>query len=451
MQKIEFLGAASGEVTGSSYLVTADDTNQILVDFGMFQGDPAIVKKNYEPLAFHPASLQAVFLTHAHLDHSGRLPLLVFGGFTKKIYMTAPSKAFVELILMDSARIAEKESIKEPLYTSEEVIKLLRMIHVVNYNEEIELPSFKAVFRDAGHILGSSSIEITDTSGEKPQKIVFSGDLGNTPQNIVKPTQYIDSADFVVMESTYGDSEHPAEDAAEIIAEEINAVDQDNGVLLIPAFALERTQEILHIIHHLKKDGKISSSIPVYLDSPMGIDATSIYLKFEDYHNEEMRSHTDIPFNSDELVITDDSRDSKHIFKEPNPKVIIAGSGMMAGGRIMHHAKNYLEESTTRILFVGYQADETVGRDILDGKTTVVIDKERITVRAHVREIKILSSHADQPRLITWLSHIKGVKKVFLTHGEQPQRETLREKIIQELGITDVHLPSFEESFDLNQ
>jgi metallo-beta-lactamase family protein len=449
MGKIDFLGAAGGEVTGSCYLVTAYDGNQALVDFGMFQGNEEIEKHNYDPLGFRPADIQAVFLTHGHFDHCGRLPLLVYGGFRGKIFMTAPTREFVEIILNDSAKIAEKDRIENPLYTANEVSKVLRFIELVEYNSEVKMGSFRAVFRDAGHILGSSSIELTDISSAEKTRFVFSGDLGNTPQSVVRPTQYIDSADFVVMESTYGDSSHPDEDPEKVIQDEINTIEKTRGVLLIPAFAIERTQEILHIIHHLKKDGKVAADTPVFLDSPMGIDATMVYVNNKKFFNDEMLAHDTIPFNFEELVITDDYRDSRAIFKEPNPKVIIAGSGMMSGGRILHHAVNYLSHDLTRLLFVGYQAEETLGREILRGAKRVIIEKMPVRVDAHVREIKSLSSHADQPRLLKWLSHIKGVKRVFLTHGEKRQQSVLAEKIREELGIGDVVIPGYQEGWEV--
>lgn len=450
MKQIEFLGASSDEVTGSNYLLTASDGNQALIDFGMFQGSDELDKRNYLPLNFNPPSLQAVFVTHGHLDHTGRLPLLVFGGYTGKIYMTEPTRAFADIILRDSARIAEMDRTKRSLYSLDEVEKLLRMIEIVKYNEPVKIGSFEAVFKDAGHILGSSSIVITDVSADTPDAIAFSGDLGNTPQDIVKPTEYIDKADYVVMESTYGNSAHPKEDPREIIMEEINTVEKTGGVLLIPAFAIERTQELLHIIHHLKKDGKIKADTPIFLDSPMGISATEVYLEFDGFYNDEILSHgKDIPFNFEGLVITDEARHSRAIIESPPPKVIIAGSGMMSGGRILHHAANYLGDPHTRILFVGYQADETIGRQILQGAKNVIIDKKQIQVRAKIREIKTLSSHADLPRLITWLGHIDGVKKVFLTHGETEERQGLKETIQKELKIQDVYLPQFDEAFKL--
>jgi metallo-beta-lactamase family protein len=447
MKTIEFFGAASNEVTGSNYLLTGSEGQQVLIDFGMFQGSPELDRKNYEPLLFDPRLLEGVFLTHAHLDHCGRLPLLVYGGFSRKIYMTEPTKSFVEIILNDSARIGMMDQGKlgrEPLYTQDEVEKVLKMIEVVEYDQEVSAGDFRAVFKDAGHILGSASIRIT----EGGKSMVFSGDLGNTPQDLVRPTEYFTASDYVVMESTYGASDHPQEDAAEIIREEINKVENAGGVLLIPAFAIERTQELLHIIHHLKKDGKVRPETPVFLDTPMGINATEVYLAFQDYYNEHIKSHGDeIPFNFEGLVITDEPRDSKAILESPPPKVIIAGSGMMSGGRIMHHATNYLAHETTRILFVGYQADETTGRQILEGAKNVVIDKKQIPVRAKIREIKNLSSHADQTQLVKWLRHMEGVRKVFITHGETAQRTALREMIKDQLKIQEVFLPDFEEKF----
>lgn len=450
MKSIDFFGGVNGEVTGSCYLLTSTELEQVLIDFGMFQGEEKTQERNYLPLPFSPSGLKAVFLTHAHLDHCGRLPLLVFGGFRGKIYMTEPTRALVEIILNDAAHVAQKDNPKHPIYTTEEVWKTLNMIETVKYDEDVTVGNFKATFKDAGHILGSSSIVITDTTVDKNNTIVFSGDLGNTPQSIVKPTEYIDSSDFVVMESTYGDSSHPQENPDEIIQTEINAVEESGGTLLIPAFSIERTQELLHTIHHLKKDKKVKADTPVFLDSPMGINATQAYMDFKEYYNDEIRSHSDIPFNFDGLVITDDVRDSKDIIKSPGPKVIIAGSGMMSGGRIMQHAVEYLPIPTTRVLFVGYQAEETVGRQITEGAQNVVINKMSVHIRAHISEIKTLSSHADQPRLITWLKHIKGVKKVFLTHGELPQQEALQERIGKELGITDIIIPKYDESFPLS-
>lgn len=445
MKKLKFLGA-SGEVTGSSYLLTADDESQLLVDFGMFQGPKEIANLNYQPLQFNPSQVKGVLLTHAHLDHCGRLPLLVYGGFRGKVYMTAPTFDLVEVILTDSAKIAQEKVDVPPLYGLEEVEKLLQMVEIVQYDKEITFGPFSAVFKNAGHILGSASIVVTDKGDGR--KIVFSGDLGNTPEDIIRPTDYIDEADIVVMESTYGDKTHPKQDPTDIIGKEINAVESNSGVLLIPAFSLERTQEILHRIYHLKKNGIIRQDTPVFMDSPMGIRATEIFKLFKEFYNEELISHNDDPFSFEGLAVTAEARDSKDIVKAMDPKVIVAGSGMMSGGRILHHALNYLPLATTRLLFVGYQAEETLGRSILQGARKVRIYDKNITIRAKISDIT-MSSHADQPKLLEWLKHIQGVKKVFVIHGDTVQRDVFAQVVKERLGIQNVTLPYNGEEFDL--
>lgn len=446
MKKIQFLGAA-GDVTGSNFLVTASDDSQMLVDFGMFQGTKTDVKENYKPLGFSPPQIKGVVLTHAHLDHCGRLPMLVMRGFTGKVYMTAPTFSLVEIVLRDAANIAEEKVDFEPLYGMDEVEKLLNMVEIVEYNKPFTFSSFRVVLKDAGHILGSASVLVTDTHDN--MSIVFSGDLGNSPEDIVKPTEYFDRADFVVMEATYGDTIRPKDDPSQILLEEINAAEKDGGVLLIPAFSLERTQEILHKIHHLKKDGKVSADTPFFLDTPMGIRATAVFKNYKDFYNEELQSHFADPFTFEGLVITESAKDSKEILKAMEPKVIIAGSGMMSGGRIVHHATHYLSDPRTRILFVGYQAEETPGRKILEGTKSVWLDEKHVSVKAHVRRIESLSAHADQEKLLIWLSHIKGVKEVFLVHGEDEKRQVLANKIISGLHIQNIILPEVDQEYPL--
>ncbi len=445
MKKLKFLGA-SGEVTGSSFLLTADDESQLLVDLGMFQGPKEIANLNYQPLQFNPAQVKGVVLTHAHLDHCGRLPLLVYGGFAGKIYMTAPTFALMEVILNDSAKIAEEKIDVPPLYGLEEVEKTLKLVEIVEYDKPVVFGPFTVNFKNAGHILGSASIEVTDKGDGR--KIVFSGDLGNTPEDIIRPTDYIDSADIVVMESTYGDKVHPKEDPSKVIQEEINAAERDSGVLMIPAFSLERTQEILHRIYHLKKEGKIQRDTPVFMDSPMGIRATEIFRQYREFYNQELQSHNDDPFNFEGLAVTSEARDSKEIIKAIDPKVIVAGSGMLSGGRILHHALNYLPLKNSRLLFVGYQAEETLGRKILQGARKVRIYDKFINVRAAIRETT-MSSHADQPKLLDWLKHIQGVKKVFIIHGDTVQRDVFSQKVKSDLGFKDVVVPLNGEEHEL--
>lgn len=439
--KLSFYGGSSGEVTGSNYLLENDRGDQLLVDFGLFQGAKEIVDQNYNQLPYHPSEIAGVILTHAHLDHCGRLPMLVFGGFQNKIYMTPPSAKLVDVTLNDAARVGRENSKmgRPALYGIDQVEKTLEMIETTEYDQPLTIKNFQVTFRNAGHILGSAIIEIVDTVSGK--KIVFSGDLGNYPEDLIPTAYMVDKADVVVMESTYGNKIHPKEDPSQIITEEINAIEKNKGVLMIPAFSLERTQELLHRLHHLKKDKKILGHTPVFLDSPMAIHATSIFRAYRPYYNAELMSHTDDPFSFEDLVVTEDAKDSKKIKRINEAKVIIAGSGMMSGGRIMHHALQYLAKDNTRILFVGYQAEDTTGREILDGAKSVIIDDKRVAVRAHIREIQSLSSHADQPKLLNWLKHMQGVKKVLLTHGEQEGRLGLSQKIKSDLGINDVVLP----------
>ena len=444
--KIQFLGA-SGEVTGSSYLVTCQDGMRLLVDMGMFQGPSSVENLNYLPFIFNPANLTAVFVTHAHLDHCGRLPLLVKNGYFNNVFMTSPTRSLVELSLNDSVKVSQENRYRTPLYGYDDVDKLLKLIRIAEYNQEFKIDNFVIKFVNAGHILGSASIEVTDTLDNK--KVVFSGDLGNTPEDIIMPIDYVTDANYVVMECTYGDKQHKTEDASLTIQEEINNIEKTGGVLLIPAFSLERTQELLHIINHLKANNKVDMHTPVFLDSPMGIHATTIFKQYKQFYNPEMLSHKDDPFSFSGLVITDDERDSKDIIKALPPKVIIAGSGMMSGGRILGHARNYMPDARTRILFVGYQAEETLGRKILEGHRNVIINRQNVKVRAHVRQMESLSSHADSEKLINWVEHIKNIQKIFLVHSEDNIRHAFKEKLMAQFRGVGIALPYIDEEFNL--
>jgi metallo-beta-lactamase family protein len=441
--RLSFFGAA-GTVTGSCFGVG----EEILVDFGMYQGVPESLGSNRDNLGFDPAALKSVLITHAHLDHCGRLPLLAKSGFLGKIFMTPATRDLVEIVLMDSAKIAEQNALEEgvePLYSSLDVEETLRRIEVCEYSQKFMVDDgIEACFYDAGHILGSASVKI-ESEGKS---IVFSGDLGNSPQDIVKPTVIPENSDFVVMESTYGDRVHTHDDVVKIIEDEVNTVDKSKGTLLIPAFSLERTQELLHIFDHLKKEGKIDASLPVYLDSPMAIRATEVFGKYRNLFNKETLEHSksDDPFDFPGLIVTASSNDSRKIAGRMGGKVIIAGSGMMSGGRIMNHAAHYLPSDKTRLLIVGYQGVGTLGRDILEkyeqssGRTfEVVIGRKTVAVNAVVNSIEGMSAHADQNQLMKWLSGIKGVKKVFLVHGEDG-REPLAYRIKKELNLA-VGLP----------
>ncbi len=444
--KLKILGAA-GTVTGSSYVLSSQSGQSILIDLGMFQGTSETELLNYQPFDYDCRRLSAALLTHAHLDHCGRLPILLSNGFAGEIWMTPATMELVELSLFDSAKIAKFDR-KKALYDKKLVEKTLERIRIVQYHKPISIGDFKITYYDAGHLLGSASIVIEDTQNTSDiRSIVFSGDIGNYPEDLLKATEFIESADAAVMESTYGDRLHPQLDPADALQVEINNVESSGSALLIPAFALEKTQELLHLIMHLKKEGKVSNKTPVYLDSPMAQKATVIHSRHPELFNDHLQAECNIgnPFDFPELRVVMSPQESQAIHEEPGAKVILAGGGMMAGGRILSHAAYYLSDERNRIFFIGYQGEETLGRSILEGATRVVIDKKSVQVKATVSSTQAMSSHADQQQLLDWLKAIKQVKKVFITHGDNGPRAALAARISKELGITDVVLPIHNE------
>lgn len=439
--KIKFLGA-SGTVTGSSYILTSGSGQSILIDLGMFQGPSEIDKLNYLPYDYDVSLLSGAILTHAHLDHCGRLPIIMNKGFKGNIYMTPPTADLTELSLFDSAKIA-KEDKQQILFNSNDVINTVKQFVTIDYHKEIYIGDFTITFRDAGHILGSASLEIIDkNSTSEFKKIVFSGDLGNTPAFLEKETEFIDLSDAVVMETTYGDRLHSKENPIDALQTEINAVEIGGGTLLIPSFSLDRAQELLHIIMHLKKEGKIQNETPIVLDSPMAEKATKIYVDYPKYFNPHVQSDYKLGqlFDFPGLEVTKDSRQSQALHDRSEAKVIIAGAGMMTGGRIVGHAEYYLDNSSTHLMIVGYQGEGTLGRDLLEG---------RIKVKASIHNTQGLSSHADQSQLMNWLKNIKGVKKLFLTHGDDSSREAFSKKVKDEIGINDIVLPKLRDELEL--
>lgn len=440
---IQFLGAA-GTVTGSCYVLTSESNQSIMIDCGMFQGTKELEALNHEPIAFDTAKLSGFVLTHAHLDHCGRLPMILKGGYNKPIWMTRPTKDITEISLFDTAKIAFYDQVKDPMYTKEDVEHTIALFQTADYGQKISIGDFSILMRDAGHILGSASLEITDRSSTgEVKKIIFSGDLGNTPQDLIAPTDPVTSGDVVIMESTYGDRVHPKGDPSDVLASEIVAIEKNGGTLLIPAFSIERSQELLHRISHLKKSGRVKRETTVFFDSPMGEKVTQVFEHYQQLFNQELQSDfkTTDPFSFPGLEILDRREDSERADAYPEAKVIIAGSGMMTGGRILNHAMKYLPDPKTRVLIVGYQGEQTLGRELLEEKKSVVIEGVAVDVKATITEIQTMSSHADQPRLMNWLSHIQGVKKLFLTHGEDEPRTRLRDKIAEDMGIMGIELP----------
>lgn len=444
--KITFLGAA-GTVTGSSYVLTSGRGQSVMIDLGMFQGPKEVDELNYKPFHYDGGQLSGAILTHAHLDHCGRLPILLPMGFKSDIFMTQPTQEMTELSLLDSAKIAVQDE-RPILFDKDLAYETFQFFKNVEYRKPFQMGDFTVTFRDAGHILGSASLEITDEhASSEIRKIVFSGDLGNSPEDLVEQTEFIDSADAVIMESTYGDRLHPDQVPEDMIQSEINIVENSGGVLMMPAFALERTQELMHIIMHLKKSGKIKAKTQIYMDSPMAKQATKIYRQHPDMFNEHIREdfHIGDPFEFEGLNIVESRQASRGVYHERGAKVIIAGSGMMTGGRILGHAQQYLPLSSTRLLIVGYQGEGTIGRALLEGARDITIEGKPVHVNATVNSTQAMSSHADQSQLLKWLGHIKGVKKVILTHGEDDPRKALSQRIQEELNINDVAMPALND------
>ncbi len=438
MSNLTFFGASS-TVTGSCSLLESGGSS-VVIDLGLFQEDEKTEQENKSELPFDARSIEAVLITHAHLDHCGRLPLLAKQGFAGNIYMTKATKDIVEISLNDSAKIAERKEEEEqiePIYTIEDVDVVMEMIKTVEYREPFKIADFEVIFRDAGHILGSASIEVHCPDGKT---VVFSGDLGNTPEDIVKPTELISKAEIVVMESTYGGRNHTQEDIYALLQHEINEVEQTNGTLIIPAFSIERTQEVIHRIGHLVQQKKINASTPIFVDSPMAIAVTEIFKKYPNLYNDELAQDVE-PFEYKSLISTPTSQKSKEILHTEGPKVIIAGSGMMNGGRVHFHLKNYISKHNTRLLIVGYQAEGTLGRQLEEGARQIPLFDEEVQVNATITKIESMSSHADEPKLLNWLKHIEGVETVFLVHGEDEKRRALQDKIMRDIPTVKTHLP----------
>jgi metallo-beta-lactamase family protein len=434
--KLTFYGG-TGEATGANYIVESGDT-RIMVDCGLHQGSHYAERENFEPFPYDAKVVDSVFITHSHLDHIGRLPSLVKAGFKGTIYSTTATRDVAELMLLDSEHLLSKEAEREhrePLYTDRDIEHVMNQWRGINYHETVSVGDFTIDLFDAGHILGSAIVRMR----AEGKTLVFSGDLGNTPAPIIQPTETLDAADYCVIESTYGDRVHADVDRRrEMLEDAVEDTVKAGGVLMIPTFAMERTQELLYHLHQLFKEGRIPR-VPVFIDSPLAIKLTAIYKKHEDYFNPATRhiaATGDDILNFPGLRLTLTTEQSKEINNVPPPKIIIAGSGMSNGGRILHHESRYLSDPKSEIIFVGYQAQGSLGRQILEGATEVKIFGEKVPVRARVVNIPGYSAHADQPRLLSWLDHMRRtLKKVFVVQGEQQSSETLAHKIVDGMAV----------------
>ncbi len=446
--RISFFGGTR-EVTGSNFLIESAG-KLILFDCGLFQGSKSSEERNYSPFPYDASKIDFVIVCHAHLDHTGRLPKLAREGFRGKIFATAPTKELAELVLDDSEKLMEEKAEREnvqPLYEKGDIERILELFETISYDETVEVsPGIKLTLKNAGHILGSA-FAVLEADGIC---LTYTSDLGNVPSLLLNPPEHITSADYIICESTYGGRIH--EDVAKRktkLAEIINNTTRQNGVLMIPSFAIERTQELLHDIEDFCSiEGCEKPTF--YLDSPLAQKATALFSKYPEYLSSTIRkSHRDNNFFGLERIhLTNTVEESKQIELAPNPKVIIAGSGMMNGGRILHHLLNFAEDGKNSILIVGYQAQGTLGRRIFEGHREVKIYGKKVVVNAQVKSIGSYSAHADMPQLIDWLSYSKNVKRIFLTHGEVDQQLTLAGKIKLELG-KQVIIPQMGEYHDL--
>ncbi|KAF0233145.1 MAG: metallo-beta-lactamase family [Desulfovibrionaceae bacterium] len=463
--KIKFLGAAK-TVTGSCYILETGGT-RFAVDCGLHQGNREIEARNIDYTVYQPGKIDFFLITHAHMDHSGLLPRMASHGFSGKVYCTAPTKDLLWLMLQDSAHIQEMEAEwanrknarrggkpVEPLYTQADATAVMPMMKVVAYNEPFEpAPGIKVVYRDAGHILGSAFIELWITENGTTNKLVFSGDLGRPDQLLIKDPTFAEEANYLFMESTYGDRDHKDEGSSlDELAEAISYSYAHGEKVIIPAFAVERTQEVLYSLHKLAKAGKLPKDMPVYVDSPLAIRATEVFRQHPEYMDADISkllNTGDDPFNLPNLRFTLTADESRAINSSQGPGVIISASGMCNAGRVKHHLRHNLWRKGASVVFVGYQGQGTPGRKIVDGAKSIRILGEDVQVAAKVWTIGGFSAHAGQSQILEWLRHFKkNGMEVFLIHGENGAINTLAELIRSRFGFT-VHTPEYLEECTL--
>ena len=463
--KLTFFGAARA-VTGSCHCVECNG-KKVLIDCGLQQGRD---ERDNRELDFNPGYIDAVVVTHAHIDHSGRIPLLVKQGFTGNIYCTRLTGQLLSIMLRDSAHIQESDAQwlnqkgkragrepVEPLYTVADAEAALSHVVTCEYGDELEIePGVRVRFTDAGHLLGSASVEMWLTEGGETRKIVFSGDIGNRDQPIIRDPSYITEADYVLTESTYGDRNHDMEEDPEY-TEKLAAIIDDTlgrgGNVIIPSFAVGRTQELLYFIREMKEQGMVKSvpSFPVYVDSPLAGEATKIFSgDLHGYLDEEAIEALKggALFQFPGLNITETSEESKALNMDKVPKVIISASGMCDAGRIRHHLKHNLWRKESSVVFVGYQGEGTLGRRLLDGVKSVKLFGEEIAVRARIVNFHGLSSHADRDGLLRWIDHFDPKpREVFVVHGDV-QVTDIYAQTLRERGFS-AHAANYEEVYDL--
>jgi len=449
--KVTFYGAAS-EVTGSCFLIETDDHKKFLVECGMFQGERYSDERNHERFSFDPTDIDWVILTHAHLDHTGRTPKLVREGFRGPIYSTAPTCRLNKIMWLDSVHIMEwnlKKYGHEMLYNEEDVSKAVNLFNCVDYRRIIEpVEGVFIEFFDAGHIFGSAFVRVKADG----KTIIFSGDIGNDDVPIIKDTLPRPKCDYLFIESTYGDRTHDsAKGRAKKFREILTKTVKRKGVLMIPAFSIERSQGLLYELNDMVENKKIPK-VPIFLDSPLAIRSLGVYRDYLQYYDFEALGLTkagDDIFDFPNLHETLESDKSKHINDIKPPKVIIAGSGMMTGGRIKFHLERYLPDKNNTLLIVAYQAYGTLGRRIKEGAKTVEIHRHPVSVNAEVISLDAYSGHGDQNKLISWTKECETLpKKVICIHGEENSSKALAARLRDELGVEAI-VPMYSQTIEL--
>lgn len=467
---IQFLGAAK-MVTGSNYLITTD-SYKILIDCGMFQGNEEKEKMNFINFPYDVEEIDYLILTHAHIDHSGRIPKLIKDGFRGKIICTKPTADLCEIMLLDSAKIQEADTewenkkrlrtgqkFIEPLYTIKDAKESLKYFDPYFYNQRINLNKEISIrFKDAGHVLGSAIVEMWVYKGREATKIVFSGDLGMPGRPIIKDLEFIEDADYLIIESTYGNTNHePFRDSTEKLIDIINRTAMRGGSVIIPSFAVGRTQELIYELnkyYEYNTDIEEYMRIPIYIDSPMAVDATQIFQKNSSSFNEEARElilKGDNPFTFNNLRYIKTQEESISLNKSSYPKVIISSSGMATAGRVRHHLKHNLWNPDNSLVFVGYQAQGSLGRILLDGASKVKLLGEEIDVQIEIYDLEGFSGHADQKTLLNWINRFKiKPKKIFVVHGEEEQADTLANLIEEKFNIETI-VPNMGDKFNISK
>lgn len=436
--KLTFHGAAH-EVTGSCHLLEAAG-KRILIDCGMFQGSDFNEGRNFDPFPFDASSIDAVLVTHAHIDHTGRIPKLVKDGWRGRVYMTKATCELTALVWADAYHIMEYEHRKFQaplLYGTADIAEAHARCRGVNYGERVDLGGgITAVWKDAGHIFGSAFIEVS----AEGKTIAFSGDIGNVDAPILKSTEQLGAIDALVTESTYGDRVHEDRETRRgIILKLVKDGVRRGGTMMVPAFSIERTQEFLFELHKLSEHDRTLPPIPIFLDSPLAIDATKVFKRYPEYYDREaakLYMTGDDFLSFPELRATYTVEESKKINHVPGTKMVIAGAGMMNGGRIQHHAIRYLPDPNSTLIIVGYQAVGTPGRRIYEGAKTVRMLGEDVSVRCTVKAIGALSAHGDQKKLLSWIGHAKVLPKdVYCVHGDPHAATELAHRVRDQFGV----------------